>query len=61
MRLGRGKERCVVVATTAAMHHARHFFPAISYSQTYISYVQYVKSWSPARSCSCGAIVKNSY
>jgi hypothetical protein len=27
MRVGRGKEECVVVATSAATHHARHFFP----------------------------------
>ncbi len=28
MRVGRGKEKCVVVATSAATHFARHFFPA---------------------------------
>jgi hypothetical protein len=28
MRVGTGKEECVVVATSAATHHARHFFPA---------------------------------
>ena len=27
MRVGRGKEECVLVATSAATHHARHFFP----------------------------------
>ena len=60
MRVGRGKEECVVVVTSAATRHARHFFSTIQkYSSTY---VQYVKSWSPARyCCSCGAIVKNSY
>ena len=62
MRVGRGKEEYVVVATSAATHHARHFFPKVSYSQIYcIWYILYIKSWSPARSCSFGAIVKNSY
>jgi hypothetical protein len=28
MRVGKGKEECVVVATSAATHHAWHFFPA---------------------------------
>ncbi len=28
MRVGRGKEEFAVVATSAATHHARHFFPA---------------------------------
>ena len=27
MRVGRGKEECVVVASSAATHHARHLFP----------------------------------
>ena len=27
MRVGRGKDECVVLATSAATHHARHFFP----------------------------------
>ncbi len=27
MRVGRGKEECAVVATSAATHHSRHFSP----------------------------------
>ena len=46
MRIDRGKEECVVVETSAATHHARHFFPA-NRTHKYINlYVQYVKSWS---------------
>ena len=36
MKVGRGKEEYVAVATCAAMHHARHFFLTISYSPIYI-------------------------
>ncbi len=44
MRVGRGKEDCVVVATTAATHHAGHFSPPDKlYSQIYIQYAQYAK------------------
>jgi hypothetical protein len=35
------------------------FLPDKAYSQIYYTYVQYAKSWSPARFFSCGAIVKN--
>ncbi len=41
MRVGRGKEECVVVATSAATHHAQHFFPTNLYLQIYYIYVMY--------------------
>ncbi len=36
MRVGRGKYECVVVATSTAMYHARHFFSTNRIRKYYI-------------------------
>jgi hypothetical protein len=43
MRFGRDKEECVVVATSAAMHHVRDFFPT-NRIHKYITYCMYSTS-----------------
>jgi hypothetical protein len=46
MRADRVKEECVVVATSAATHQARHFFPKNRIQKYIYMYVQYVETWS---------------
>ncbi len=49
MRVDRGKEECVVAATPAATHHARHFFPTNRIHKYYIRYVCTVRQILVAR------------
>ncbi len=54
MGVGRGKEECFVVATSAATHHARHFFPTNRiHKYMYVQYFECV-----VRGCECTSLTK---